>query len=53
MSYSEDEEFKIDDVEDEDADLDLDSSDPLLDDDLLSDDDDDMESFAGIDGAEY
>lgn len=57
MSYD-DEELKIDDVNDEeenlDSELELDSDldDPLLDDDLLIEDDEDMpEEFAGLDGS--
>jgi hypothetical protein len=59
MSYTDDEELKIGDAEEEDADLDdeaLSLEDPLLDDDLIPEDDDDDltgEGFAGIDGAEY
>ncbi len=52
MSYSDDEELKIgDDTEDEITD---DLDDHLLEDDLLSDDEEeDLEGFAGLDGAEY
>jgi len=52
MSYSDDEELKIGDLSEED-DLDSDFTDPLLDDDLLPDEEEDLEGFAGIDGAEY
>lgn len=54
MSYSDDEELKIGEFsEDDTEDLESDLDEPLLDDDLLSDDDDDTEGFAGLDGAEY
>lgn len=57
MSYNDDEELKIGDMsEEDDADLDLgaDLDDPLLDDGILPDEDEDTEEgFAGIDGAEY
>lgn len=57
MSYSDDEELKIGDIDTEDElDLDAGLDDPLLDDDLLAieEDDDDLEGFAGLDGsAEY
>lgn len=52
MSYSDDEELKIGDLSEED-DLDSDFTDPLLDDDLLPDEEEDLEGFAGIDGSEY
>lgn len=59
MSYIDDEEVKMDDLEEEmDEDIldDLDLDDPV-DDDLIATDEDDedepMEGFAGIDGAEY
>ena len=52
MSYSDDEELKIGDMNEEDLDDDL--NDHLLEDDLLVEDvEDDTEGFAGLDGAEY
>ena len=57
MSYSDDEELKIGDIDEEDElDLDAGLDDHLLDDDLLliEEDDSDLEGFAGLDGsAEY
>jgi len=56
MSFNDDEELKIGDMtEEEDADLllDTDLDDPLLDDDLLLEDEEVPEGFAGLDGAEY
>lgn len=59
MSYQDDEEFKIGDEEEEDADLDLGLEDPIEEDDILADDlieedlidDEEEESeFAGLDG---
>ncbi len=53
MSYLDDEELKIGDVE-EDDDLDLDDGiGQPLDDDLAVDEDDDLEGLADIHGAEY
>lgn len=57
MSYSDDEELNIGATEEgleDDLDLDGDINDPILDDDLVTDEDDDLDGFAGLDGsAEY
>lgn len=54
MSYSDDDELKIDDMsEEEDLDLDTDLDDALLDDDILSAEDEEDDGFAGLDGSEY
>ncbi len=52
MSYRDDEDLKIGDTTEDEDDLDSDLSDPSLDDDLLSDDED-IGGVAGLDGAEY
>jgi hypothetical protein len=56
MSYNDDEELKIGEfeegVEDDDLDLGNGLDDPLLEDDLLAEDDDELaEDFAGLDGS--
>jgi len=53
MSYKDDEELKMGDLNEEDDDLDLDAGLPLDDEPLIDDDIDDAEGFAGLDGAEY
>ncbi len=55
MSYSDDEELKIGELAEDDDDLDLDGDikDPLLDDDLIPEEEEELEGFAGLDGSEY
>lgn len=56
MSYTDDEEVKIGDMSEDEDDMDLDDPIDPVDDDLVATDDEDdeeVESFAGLDGAEY